>query len=173
MKIVSLNSFEGIAFGAHPDALHPFGTPERQRRNPRGEDEFEFHDVIFRFGSEGFVEASFAVNTPLEIDGHTVAPADLREYLRTSDPEYFEYVGFAVAPQLGIGYDLSGSNYATACKEGRWDGLKEKAKNAVPFKWKPAVAQNVELGPPCPVCGKALRPPRAKICFACGWNGDE
>lgn len=46
----------------------------------------------------------------------------------------------------------------------RITGFRETNPNAL---WHHRIAL---YGPPCPICGKPLRTPKAKLCAACGWG---
>ena len=122
-----MHSIEGIAFGAAPSALSPFGSALKEKQNRRKEAEFAYENIIFRFDDTGFVEASFRTPSQLMINGEIVAFSDLLDYLKKKDSEYFEHVGFGICPRLGLAYDLEHEgSWTTAFKEGRWDGFRKK-----------------------------------------------
>jgi hypothetical protein len=128
MHIETLRAFEGVPFGSEPSSLAPFGPTLRCGTSTRGEAEFEFEDRIFRFASHGFVEVSFRTPEILVIDGIHVRDAELLSFMRSQDSEYFEYVGFAFSPRLGLMYDLEhDGTWTTAFGKGRCDDMRKKS----------------------------------------------
>ena len=129
MKITSLRSFDGITFGSPPTAIDRRGPPPRQQVNTRGEAEYWFPEVVFRFAAEKLVEVSFKTPEHLEIDGESIASSALLGFMKDRDSEFFEAVGFGVAPRLGLAYDLEhDGSWTTAFVEGRWDSIREANK---------------------------------------------
>ncbi len=125
MKIESLRSFEGVAFGSSATALEARGKPEEQKVNARGETEYRFPEIVFRFAADKLVEVSFQIPEKLEINGESVSAGELLGFMRDRDSEFFEACGFGVAPRLGLAYDLEHeSAWITAFVEGRWDVLR-------------------------------------------------
>jgi hypothetical protein len=49
MKITSLRSIDGIAFGSSRAVLADRARPVREKVNRRGETELAFEEIIFRF----------------------------------------------------------------------------------------------------------------------------
>jgi hypothetical protein len=129
MTISTLMSFDGIAFGSSLAVLSARGEPTRTTINVRGETECWYGAVVFRFVGEKFVEASFKTPQQLEIDGEIVASDALLAFLKNRDMEYFEAIGFGVAPRLGLAYDLEhAGGWTTAFVAGRWDDIREANK---------------------------------------------
>jgi len=122
MKIATLNAFDGIAFGSSSAMLSAKGKPDRQNVNAREETEYWYAEVVFRFVADKFVEASFKTPERLEIDHEVVASDALLDFMKNRDKEYFEALGFGVAPDLGLAYDLEhDGSWTTAFIAGRWD----------------------------------------------------
>ena len=126
MRISSLRSVDDIPFGSATTALDGRGAPVRQQVNARGESEYWFSEAVFRFAAEKLVEVSFKTPRQLDIDGENVASTELLAFMKGRDPEFFEAVGFGVAPQLGLAYDLEhDGSWTTAFVQGRWDFARE------------------------------------------------
>jgi len=126
MKIASLRSFDEVPFGSPATALEGKGKPTRQQVNTRGETEYWFPEVVFRFAADKLVEVSFKTPEQLEINGESIASGALLGFMRDRDPEFFEAVGFGIAPRLGLAYDLEhDGSWTTAFVEGRWDSVRE------------------------------------------------
>ena len=129
MKITSLRMFDGVTFGSPATALAGRGTPTRQQVNTRGETEYWFPEVVFRFAADRLVEVSFKTPEKLEIDGESIASSALLGFMRDRDSEFFEAVGFGIAPRLGLAYDLEhDGSWTTAFVDGRWDSVREANK---------------------------------------------
>lgn len=129
MRIESLRSFDGFAFGSSPGALETKGKTTQQKVNARGETEYWFPEVVFRFAADKLVEVSFKTPENLDINGESVSSGSLLTFMRDRDSEFFEAYGFGVAPRLGLAYDLEhDGSWSTAFVEGRWDAFREANK---------------------------------------------
>ncbi len=129
MKIDSLRAVDGIAFGSSPVALGERGGVVRQQVNAKGETEYWFPDIMFRFSAGKLVEVSFRTPHQLVIDGEVVNADTLLGFMRERDSEYFEALGFGVAPRLGLARDLEhDSSWTSAFVDGRWDAIREANK---------------------------------------------
>lgn len=125
MTIRSLQSVDGIPFGADRLALSKLGTPLRERRNREGEDEVTFPTAIYRFAAGKLVEVSFRLPDLIDLNGEAVAGDALISYLRRHDSDFRECHGFAVAPTLGLAVDLDhGDHWTSAFGLGRWDKIR-------------------------------------------------
>ena len=129
MKVATLNGFDDVAFGSSSAVLSARGKPTQQIVNTRGETECWYAEMVFRFAADKFVEVSFKTPEQLEIDGEVVASDTLLGFMKNRDKEYFEALGFGVAPCLGLAYDLEhDGSWTTAFMAGRWDKLREANK---------------------------------------------
>lgn len=122
MTICSLQSVSGIPFGADRSALARFGSPLREGRNQRGEDEVTFTTTVYRFLAGRLVEVSFQLPAEIELNGQKVAGGALVAFLKQHDPGFRERHGFAIAPGLGLAVDVEHDDHWTsAFVTGRWD----------------------------------------------------
>src|SRR5580765_7698971 len=125
MTIRSLQSIDGIAFGASQSALSHLGAPLRSDLNRKGEDEVVFAEVIYRFVADRLVEVSFRIPPVISIDGQAVEAGSLVAFLKQHDSEFRLAYGFAIAPRLGLAADTEhDAQWATAFVSGRWDHIK-------------------------------------------------
>jgi len=130
MKLLSFVSFDGIPFGAPLAAVEARGAPNRRRHNRRsGAEELWFDRVIFRFDEHGFSEASFRPPSEMEINGECVSQDALLTFMKNS-AGYYEQAGFAIAPALGLMFDLDELKWATAYKRGHLDRLMKPPNQA-------------------------------------------
>ena len=125
MMIRSLQSVDGVAFGADRSALASLGVPLREGRNQRGEDEVVFATTIYRFAAGKLVEVSFQLPAVVDLNGQLIAGASLLAFLKQHDPGFRERYGFAIAPTLGLAMDIDhDGQWISAFVAGRWDHIK-------------------------------------------------
>ena len=125
MTICSLQSVGGVPFGADRSVLARLGSPSREARNQRGEDEVMFSTAVYRFLAGKLVEVSFQLPAEVELNGHKIAGNALVSFLKQHDSGFRERSGFAIAPTLGLAVDLEHDDHWTsAFVSGRWDHIK-------------------------------------------------
>ena len=125
MTIRSLQSVEGIPFGADRSALARLGAPLREGQNEQGEVEVTFATIIYRFATGKLVEVSFQLPAEIEVNGQRVAGGSLIAFLKEQDSGFRERYGFAIAPALGLAVDVEHDDHWTSTfVAGRWDDIK-------------------------------------------------
>ena len=125
MTICSLQSVGGIPFGADRSALGRLGSPLREGRNQRGEEEVAFATAIYRFAAGKLVEVSFQLPAQVELNGQKIAGDSLVSFLKQHDSGFRERYGFAIAPSLGLAVDVEHDDHWTsAFVTVKWDHIK-------------------------------------------------
>ena len=133
-----IRSYEGLGgypFGALPTLfVNTLGLPKTQRKNRSGETTYHYDGLVICFDSEtqGFREATFACNTPIQINGEDVdwSSEGLRR-LCEQDGSAVEVHGAILLLQLGVSLtgitdDALDDRALSVFRRGDWDEFKSE-----------------------------------------------
>jgi hypothetical protein len=113
MNLIPLSTVGNIRFDITQDELESaIGKPMRQGRNRRGEEEFFYPKVIYRFDDLGLVEVTLDVEA-ITIAGEKIGFNSLPDFLKTNDAQAEESVGFFFSPRYGIAVDPHFKSWVT------------------------------------------------------------
>ena len=114
MKIDPYKQLDGIDLNtSSKQIIAEVGLLSTVRQNDIGFTEYDFGKYVFRFESSGNLSEVTADCPSVDLETQTVLFEELEAFVKRSDPQYFDKLGFLVSPRYGIAFDPDCSPWVT------------------------------------------------------------
>jgi len=112
--LIPFRSLGNLSFGDSRERIRAsFGEPQTESRDSMQDLQFEYPEFVARFHEVGgLVEVSANLST-ITINDQVVPFSELSAFIRQSDNEAFESLGFLISPNLGFSFDSCCPNWVT------------------------------------------------------------